>query len=189
MVTAGFSAWDTYQYAAGNISGKEYSGRMAINGLALTADLATGGMGGGLAVRGASLAGRGGALLARTGRAGQVVGRGTRLLAKGYNAYDNATSIAGGVVQIYAGLTADECDWDQVANGLRELRGTGVGGGLPPGSKAPGTALGFADEAADGAADAARAADHAANAGGRLLAGLHSAGGRIARPPLAEPAK
>lgn len=58
LVTAVVAAVDTYQYATGKISGKEYAGRMALNGAALVADVATGGMGGGLAVRGAAMAAR-----------------------------------------------------------------------------------------------------------------------------------
>ncbi|MBV6498764.1 MAG: hypothetical protein CJBNEKGG_00992 [Prosthecobacter sp.] len=51
LVTAGFAAYDTYQYATGQTSGAEYSKAMALNGAALLADVSTGGMGGGLAVR------------------------------------------------------------------------------------------------------------------------------------------
>ncbi|MBF0232657.1 MAG: EndoU domain-containing protein, partial [Desulfamplus sp.] len=51
VITAGFAAYDTYQYSVGNISGLEYTGAMALNGAALVADLSTGGMGGGIAVR------------------------------------------------------------------------------------------------------------------------------------------
>lgn len=51
LVTAGFAVYDTYQYATGKISGADYAGRMALNGAALVADAASGGMGGGLAVR------------------------------------------------------------------------------------------------------------------------------------------
>ena len=65
IVTAGFAVYDTYQYASGNISGADYSGRMALNGAALLADAATGGMGGGVAIRTAALA-------ARAGKVGQV---------------------------------------------------------------------------------------------------------------------
>lgn len=54
IVTAGFAAYDTYQYATGQMSGAEYAGAMALNGAALLADVATGGMGGGLAVRAAN---------------------------------------------------------------------------------------------------------------------------------------
>jgi RHS repeat-associated protein len=51
IVTAGFAAYDTYQYATGQTSGAEYSKAMALNGAALLADVSTGGMGGGLALR------------------------------------------------------------------------------------------------------------------------------------------
>lgn len=60
LITAGFAAYDTYQYAVGNIGGAEYAGRMALNGAALVADVASGGLGGGMAVRATALAARGG---------------------------------------------------------------------------------------------------------------------------------
>jgi len=41
VITAGFAAYDTYQYAVGNISGAEYAGAMALNGAALVADVST----------------------------------------------------------------------------------------------------------------------------------------------------
>ena len=56
LITAGFAAYDTYQYATGKMSGAEYAGAMALNGAALLADVATAGAGGGLAVRAASVA-------------------------------------------------------------------------------------------------------------------------------------
>ena len=59
VVTAGFAAWDTYQFAVGNMSGKQYAAAMALNGASLVADVATLGQGGGLAVRAANLAARG----------------------------------------------------------------------------------------------------------------------------------
>ena len=64
-INIGFAAWDTYQVVAGNISKTEYAGRMALTGAALVADAATGGMGGGVALRAASVA-------ARAGKAGQM---------------------------------------------------------------------------------------------------------------------
>ncbi len=54
IVTAGFAAYDTYQYATGQTSGAEYAQAMALNGAALVADIATAGQGGGLAVRAAN---------------------------------------------------------------------------------------------------------------------------------------
>ena len=56
VITAGFAAYDTYQYATGKISGGEYAKNMALNGAALVADVATLGNGGGLAVRAANIA-------------------------------------------------------------------------------------------------------------------------------------
>jgi len=66
LITVGFAAYDSYQYFKGDISGADYAGRMALNGSALLADAATGGMGGGLALRTAAIA-------ARAGKAGQAV--------------------------------------------------------------------------------------------------------------------
>lgn len=56
IITAGFAAYDTYQYATGKTSGAEYAAAMALNGAALLADVATAGQGGGLAVRAANAA-------------------------------------------------------------------------------------------------------------------------------------
>ena len=64
FVTAGFAAWDTYQFAVGNITGRQYAIAMALNGAALAADVATLGQGGGLAVRAANVAARGRGLVA-----------------------------------------------------------------------------------------------------------------------------
>ncbi|MBC8217421.1 MAG: RHS repeat-associated core domain-containing protein [Planctomycetes bacterium] len=50
-VTLGISVWDSVQYGLGSIDGQEYATRMAINGVALLADISTAGMGGGLAAR------------------------------------------------------------------------------------------------------------------------------------------
>lgn len=55
-VTAGFAAYDSYQYAVGNIGAGEYAAAMALNGAALIADIATAGTGGGLAVRAGNFA-------------------------------------------------------------------------------------------------------------------------------------
>jgi RHS repeat-associated protein len=54
LVTLGFAAYDTYNYATGKTSGAEYAKNMALNGAALVADVATAGQGGGLAVRAAN---------------------------------------------------------------------------------------------------------------------------------------
>jgi|GEM_PF-1762997 len=69
IVTAGFAAYDTYQYATGNISGADYAGRMALNGAALVADAASGGMGGGLAVRMAATGSRAVTTVIKTAKA------------------------------------------------------------------------------------------------------------------------
>ncbi len=69
LVTAGFAAYDTYQYATGKISGAEYGGRMALNGAALVADAASGGMGGGIAVRMASVSSRAVTTVIKTAKA------------------------------------------------------------------------------------------------------------------------
>ena len=80
-LTLAFQVWDTAQYASGKINGTEFAARSALNAVALAADLSTGGMGGGLAVRGATLAARG----ARVGKAGALVNAGAHvvLMAKG----------------------------------------------------------------------------------------------------------
>ena len=53
-----FMAWDTAQYSCGNISGKEYGGRMALNTAALALDVATAGSGAGTAMKLATVGGR-----------------------------------------------------------------------------------------------------------------------------------
>ncbi len=55
LVTGAFAAYDTYQYATGSISSQEYAVKMGINALSLAADVATGGFGGGTAVRAGAL--------------------------------------------------------------------------------------------------------------------------------------
>ncbi len=60
-VTMGFQVYDSYQYATGQIGGAEFATRSALNGVSLVADLGTGGMGGGLVVRGGALALKGAA--------------------------------------------------------------------------------------------------------------------------------
>jgi RHS repeat-associated protein len=54
LITVGFAAYDTYNYATGKTTGAEYAKNMALNGAALVADVATAGQGGGLAVRAAN---------------------------------------------------------------------------------------------------------------------------------------
>jgi RHS repeat-associated protein len=56
LCTAAFAAYDTYQYATGKMSGAEYARSMVVNGAALAADIASAGMGGGMAVRAAATA-------------------------------------------------------------------------------------------------------------------------------------
>jgi hypothetical protein len=56
LITVGFAAYDTYNYATGKTTGAEYAKNMALNGAALVADVATLGNGGGLAVRAANVA-------------------------------------------------------------------------------------------------------------------------------------
>jgi RHS repeat-associated protein len=75
VIDLGFAAWDTYQYASGGIDGKEYALRMALTGASLVADAATGGMGGGLAVRAAAMAGRAGRVARGVMRAAVIVNR------------------------------------------------------------------------------------------------------------------
>ncbi|MGH8018472.1 MAG: hypothetical protein ACREIA_09310, partial [Opitutaceae bacterium] len=55
LITVGFAAYDTYNYASGKTTGAEYAAAMALNGAALVADVATLGNGGGLAVRAANV--------------------------------------------------------------------------------------------------------------------------------------
>ncbi|MCC6224870.1 MAG: hypothetical protein IT195_00510, partial [Microthrixaceae bacterium] len=78
--TAGFIIYDSYALATGKIGGAEWSGRMALNGAALLADAATGGMGGGVAVKAAGLA-------ARAGKAGQVALRAAVAVDRADSAY------------------------------------------------------------------------------------------------------
>ena len=80
VVTAAFAGYDTYQYAVGNMTPEQYRTAMALNGAALAADLASGGLGGGLAIRAANLAQRSNALFKTARRIGGVtkhrIGRG-----------------------------------------------------------------------------------------------------------------
>ncbi|PTY01630.1 hypothetical protein DB346_12900 [Verrucomicrobia bacterium LW23] len=55
-LTVGMALYDTYQYRTGQMSADDYTQSMALNTAALVADVATGGMGGGLAVRATNLA-------------------------------------------------------------------------------------------------------------------------------------
>jgi RHS repeat-associated protein len=54
VVTAGFAIYDTYRYATGKTTGKQYAKAMALNAAALVADVATVGNGGGMAIRAAN---------------------------------------------------------------------------------------------------------------------------------------
>ncbi|MGH8016712.1 MAG: hypothetical protein ACREIA_00195, partial [Opitutaceae bacterium] len=54
LITVGFAAYDTYNYASGKTTGAEYAAAMALNGAALVADVATLGNGGGLVLRAAN---------------------------------------------------------------------------------------------------------------------------------------
>ncbi|HEX2832541.1 MAG TPA: Ig-like domain-containing protein [Thermoanaerobaculia bacterium] len=73
IIDAGFFLWDGYQCVTGGIDSTECAIRMTLNVAALTADVFTGGFGGGLAVRAVGLA-------ARAGRAGEIVVRGAILI-------------------------------------------------------------------------------------------------------------
>jgi RHS repeat-associated protein len=75
LIDAGFAAWDTWEVATGRISGKEYALRMALTGVSVLADVATGGMGGGLAVRAAKMAGRTGEVVRGVLRAAVIINR------------------------------------------------------------------------------------------------------------------
>jgi hypothetical protein len=55
LLTIASAAYDTYQYATGEMSGAEYARSMVVNGAALAADVLTAGQGGGMAVRAAML--------------------------------------------------------------------------------------------------------------------------------------
>ena len=81
VVTAGFAAYDTYAVVTGSITKTEYAGRMALNGAALVADAATGGMGGGVALR---LAANG----SRAVKAGVAI---AKAVDRGNTAYEAAT--------------------------------------------------------------------------------------------------
>ncbi|MGY4281197.1 hypothetical protein ACVWXO_000417 [Bradyrhizobium sp. LM2.7] len=91
VITLGFTAYDTYQFATGSISGTDYAGRMALNTASLIADAATGGLGGGMAVRTAALA-------ARAGRVGSAVVRTAVLVNKAETA----------VTAVQAGISAKD---------------------------------------------------------------------------------
>ena len=56
IVTAALIVYDNIQYKTGNLSGGQYAAAMILNGAALVADMATLGMGGGMAVRAGNLA-------------------------------------------------------------------------------------------------------------------------------------
>ena len=82
FITAGFAAWDTYQFAVGNITGKQYATAMALNGAALVADVATLGQGGGLAVRAGNVAARTGGLIAGATKFSRKANRVLKLIVK-----------------------------------------------------------------------------------------------------------
>ncbi len=104
VITGAFSAVDVYNYATGNMSKAEFSKAMALNGAALLADVATGGAGGGLAVR-----------IANVGiRTAKIVDRANTTVETAKATYTAASSIAdgdwktvaevGGVMLLGAGL-------------------------------------------------------------------------------------
>jgi RHS repeat-associated protein len=93
LVTAGFAAYDTYQYATGQMSGAEYARNMAVNGAALAADVLTAGQGGGLAVRAAAL----------SCRAKTVIVAGCRAVEKADNIAATMESAAGAAEQMAKG--------------------------------------------------------------------------------------
>lgn len=80
VITAGFAAYDTYQYAVGNISGSDYAVRMTLNGAALLADVSTAGMGGGMAVRAANAAIRGARVVTRVNSAVSTINTGVGIV-------------------------------------------------------------------------------------------------------------
>ena len=96
LITVGFAAYDTYQYSTGKISGKEYAANMALNGAALIADVASGGAGGGMVVRGASMASRAKNAVVATARA---VDKADTIYSTAEGAVRTAASIADGDVQ------------------------------------------------------------------------------------------
>jgi RHS repeat-associated protein len=94
IVDAGFAAWDTYQYATGGIDGTEYAKRMALTGASVLANVATGGMGGGVAVRAVAMAGRAGRIVNGVLRTAVLVNRAEKL----YNTLEAAEGLALAVV-------------------------------------------------------------------------------------------
>src|SRR5207249_2202935 len=58
FVTAGFAAADIYQFSTGRINGTEFGFRLALTGVALAADAASLGAGGGPLIRVATFASR-----------------------------------------------------------------------------------------------------------------------------------
>jgi RHS repeat-associated protein len=144
LVTAAFAAVDTYQYATGNMSRAEYAASMALNAASLAADVMTGGMGGGLAVRGAAVAARvtqAASVAAKTlqrSRAGARVVSGLRATAtataRAAQAVDRAQTAGNTVVAATelaeALVVGDECGnvaWGDAAAAALDL----VGGGMP----------------------------------------------------------
>lgn len=86
LCTAAFAAYDTYQYATGKMSGAEYTRSMIVNGAALAADIASAGMGGGMAVRAAAAA----------QKINRVVQRADKLISAGESLVSAAQSAADG---------------------------------------------------------------------------------------------
>ena len=126
IVTVGFAAFDTYQYATGQISGKEYAANMAINAVALAADAATGGMGGGVAVRTAAVA-------ARAGKAGQAALKGVVAADRAINKTENVISVienGGAAVE-----AAKDGRWSDAALAAGSAGLSARGNGGAPGGK------------------------------------------------------
>jgi len=89
-VNIGFAAHDTYKFVKGDITKSQYTGRMALTGASVVADVATGGMGGGAAVRVANIASRG-------GRAGSGAIRAAVAVDKSNNAITTAQAAVSGI--------------------------------------------------------------------------------------------
>ena len=170
LVTAGFAAYDTYQYAVGNISGGEYAGRMTLNGAALAADVVSGGLGGGMAVRATALAARG-------GKVGMAVLKGAVALDRANTAVETAQAAISLKDAVQQGdLTRAGLSVIQIAVGAKSAKHTpnlpkaGVGSNLSRAAKTP--------PRLDALSEAAAAADRGGlTAAGRSLT-KHGAGAR-----------
>jgi RHS repeat-associated protein len=129
MLNVGLTAWDTYQYFSGGISGQEYAKRMAFNAVALAIDAVTLGYGGAL-IRGGQFAMR----FAIVAKVVQFASRpGVRMFARAVGQLLAGAAVVDGVHNINEGLKPNPCtgnrDWDrvirgafQVAQGLLGLR-------------------------------------------------------------------